>query len=155
MEKRRVDFYVKQPSILRYCLKAKDEKGPEVLAITLAIVEKRNVTFKPEYRDKVFIHGQVGNPPESNPEIKADDWVETTPIESIYFEKVYNEDYADLHCYVVTKNTVYRLYDCEKNRLTWMHFLLEDIDERGLNFGDFTDYFSDINRTYKEVRIVT
>lgn len=154
MEKRAVEFYTKQPSILRYCLKAKNEKAPEVLAIALAIAEKRNVTFKPEYSGIVSIHGQVGNPPMSNPSIQSDDWIETTPIESVYFEKVYHEDYIDLHCYVVTRNTTYRLYDCEKNRLTWMHFLMEDIEERGLNFGDFTEYFSDTNKTYKEIQIV-
>lgn len=154
MEKRNVGFYIKQPSILRYCLKAQDERCPELIAIALAITNKKNVTLKPEYRDKVYIYGQVGNPSSSNPNIECCSWIETTPIESVYFERVRMNDYMDLHCYVKTKNTVYRLYDCERNRLTWMHFLLQDIEERDLKFGDLIDYFSDINTNYKEIRIM-
>lgn len=154
MEKRTTEFYTNQPSILRYCLKAGNERDPAILAIALAITCKKNVTLRPEYRDKVYIRGQVGTPSDSNPEIYSGDWIDTTPIESVYFEKAYKGNYVDLHCYVKTKNTTYRLYDSEQNRLTWMHFLLQDIEERDLKFGDFVEYFSDINISYHEVEVV-
>lgn len=153
MEQRTMEFYRKQPSILRYRLKAANDRDPELLAIALAITNKKNVVLAPKYKDKVHIHGQIGNPPISNRKIRCCDWVETSPIESIFFEKVYMKDYVDLHCYVKTQNSIYRLYDCEKNRLTWMHFLLQDIEERDLSFGDFIEYFSDINTNYREIEI--
>lgn len=153
MEQRPIAFYRRQPSILRYCLKADNDREPELLAIALAITNKKNVVLGPMYRDKVHIYGQVGNPPIGNPEIKCCDWIETTPIESIFFEKVHLDNYTDLHCYIKTKNTIYRLYDSEKNRVTWMHFLLQDIEERDLSFVDFIGYFSEINTAYKEIEI--
>ena len=154
MEQRNVDYYFCQPNILHYCLKAKEEKAPELLAIALAIADKRSVTLKPEYQNKVYIYGQVGIPPKSTPEIEPYQWIETSWIESVYFEKVYRGEYIGFHCYIVTQNTIYRLFDTEKNRLTWMHFLLEDIQERELTFRDFIDYFSDIDTEYRKIDVI-
>ena len=124
-------------------------------AVLLAIVSKKNVTLRPEYRDKVYLYGQVGNPSKSNPEIKACDWIETTGVESVYFEKAHEKNgIVSLHCYVKTRNSTYRIWDNEMARLTDMHFLLQDLGERELKLEDFIEYITDINTNYHEVLVV-
>jgi len=152
MELRTEEFYKQQPSFLRYSLKARDPKSPEAAAVLLAIVNKRNVRLKPDI--KVRLYGQVGNPSPSNPDIKCNDWVTTSCIKAVYFEKVHDGDLTSLHCYVRTQNSTYRLYDNDVSRLAEMNFLLEDLDERKLEFSDFKEFYDDVNTNYEEVKII-
>ena len=152
MEQRNADFYRKQPSIIKYSLKTRDPKSPEASAVILAIVDRKNVTLAPDI--DVRICGQVGIPSPSNPDIKCCDWIITSPIRSIYFEKVHERDGVSFHCYVRTENSVYRLHDSDGARLAGVNFLLEDLDERKLEFKDFKEFYTDVNMNYTEVEVV-
>lgn len=152
MERRGAIFYTQQPSILRYCLKAKELMAPEAIAVALAMINRKNVTLKPEYQ--VRLHGQVGVPPKSNLNIGWYDYIDTLPIKSIYFERVREAGKTTYHCYIQTEDTLYLVWDDANARLKDMQLLLKHIENQRYSFEDFEECFSEINEGYPDVEIV-
>ena len=150
MELRTEEYYKRQPSFIRYSLLSQDPKSPEAGAVMIAIANKKNVKLKPDI--KVRIYGQVGNPSPSNPNIKSHNWVTTSYIKSIFFERVHDGEQVSLHCYARTQNSTYFLW--EEGRLAELEFLLEDLDERDLKFEDFREFYDYVNTDYEEVKII-
>lgn len=154
MEHRTSDFYTKQPCILKYCLKTPDgnNTAPEAIAVALAILNRKNVTLKPDY--KVYLHGQVGVPPESDPEIDWYSWVDTSYIQEVHFERVRESGKTTYHCYVKTLNTDYLVWDDQETRMKDMKALMNHIVENNLKLEDFAEYYANINEKFPDVEII-
>lgn len=152
MEQRVSEYYAIQPCFLEYCLKGEKERAPEVIAVALAILNRKNVILKPEY--KVYLHGRIGVPPEDSG-IDWYSWADTSYIKSIFFERVREKGKTSYHCYINTLNTKYLLWDDARSRLKDMKALVVYIANNDLKFEDFTEYFSEINEKYQDVEILS
>ena len=152
MEQRVSEYYTTQPCILQYCLDAENERAPEIIAVALAILNRKNVVLRPEYR--VSLLGRVGVPPKDS-EIDWYSWVNTSYIKSIYFERVREKGKTTYHCYVNTANTNYLLWDDNRSRLKDMQALVSYIANNELQFEDFAEYFEDINENFADVEIIS
>ena len=152
MEHRTSEYYTKQPCLIKYCLKGAEEKAPEVIAIAMAILRRKNVVLKPDY--KVYLHGQVGVPPEDS-DIDWYSWVDTSYIQSIYFERVRENQKTTYHCYAKTLNTDYLIWDDIGTRMKDMQALMNYIIDEKLKIEDFAEYYADINETFPDVEIIS
>ncbi len=151
MEKRTLDYYDNCPAMLRFCLEGENGNHilPEIIALALAMREHKNVTLRSEYTVRMF--GKVSNPPASNPNVQFGDVIRTSRIKGIYSEKIYGDGDNRFDTIVQTANTNYLVWPEE--HITMMYPLKEvfkKINQEGLKFEDYTEFFSDINENYPE-----